>query len=137
MRMPDHLTCLLRKLYAGQETTVRTLYGIADCFTIEKVVRQSCLLSSCLFKLYPEHTMRNAGLDELQMNQDRWEKHQQTQNADDTTLMAESEEELKNLWMKVKEESERTGIKKKKKKTKIMASNPITSWQKRGKRWKL
>ena len=80
--------------------------------------------------------MRNAGLDELQMNQDRWEKHQQTQNADDTTLMAESEEELKNLWMKVKEESERAGIKKKKKKTKIMASNPITSWQKRGKRWK-
>ena len=99
MGMPDHLTCLLRKLYAGQEATVRTLYRIAACFTIEKVVQQSCLLLSCLFKLYPEHIMRNAGLEEVQagikiagrnINNFRY--------TDDTTLMAESEEELKTSW---------------------------------------
>ena len=112
MGIPDHLTCLLRNLYVGQEATVRTLYETTDWFKIEKGVRQGCLLSPSLFNLYAEHIMRNANLDELQagikiggrnINNHRY--------ADDTTLMAESEEELKSLLMRVKKESERAGLK--------------------------
>ena len=130
MGIPDHLTCLLRNLYAGQEATVRTGHGTTDWFQIEKGVCQGCILSPCLFNLYAEYIMRNAGLDEAQavikivrrnINNLRY--------ADDTTLMAESEEEPKSLLMKVKEESEKVGLKLNIQKTKIMASGPITSWQ--------
>ena len=112
MRIADHLTCLLRNLYAGQEATVRTGHGTTDWFQIEKGVPLGCILSPCLFNLYAEYIMRNAGLDETQagikiaginINNFRY--------ADDTTLMAESEEELKSLLMKVKEESEKVGLK--------------------------
>ena len=112
MGIPDHLTCLLRNLYAGQEGTVRTGYGTTDWFQIGKGVHQGCILSPCLFNLYAEYIMRNAGLEEAQagikiagrnINNFRY--------ADDTTLMAESEEELKSLLMKVKEESEKVGLK--------------------------
>ena len=125
----DHLTCLLRNLYAGQEATIRTGHGTADWFQIGKGVRQGCVLSPCLFNLYAENIMRNAGLDEAQagikiagrnINNFRY--------ADDTTLMAESEV-LKSLLMKVKEESEKVDLKLNIQKTKIMASGPITSWQ--------
>ena len=108
MWIPDHLTCLLRNLYAGQEATVRTVYGTTDWFQIGKGLRQGCILSPCLFKLYAEYIMRNAGLDEAQT----WMKiaGRNINNfiyADDPTLMAESKEELKSLLMKVKEESEK------------------------------
>ena len=124
MGIPGHLTCLLRNLYAGQEATVRTGHGITDWFQIGKGVCQGCILSPCLFKLYAEYTMRNAGLEEAQaagrnINNLRY--------ADDTTLMAESEEELKSILKKVKEESEKVGLKLNIQKTKIMASGPITS----------
>ena len=106
MRIPDHLTCLLRNLYAGQEATVRTGHETIDCFQIGKGVCQSCILSPCLFNLYEEYIMRNAGLEEAQA---RIKIVERTINnlryADDTTLMAESEKELKSLLMKVKEES--------------------------------
>ena len=112
MGIPDHLTCLLRNLYAGQETTVRTGRGPTDWFQIGKGVPQGCILSPCLFNLYAEYIMRNAGLEETQagIKNSRRNIHN-LRYADDTTLMAESEEELKSLLMKVKEESEKVGLK--------------------------
>ena len=128
MGIPDHLTCLLRSLYAGQEATVRTGHGITDWFQIGKEVRQGCILSPCLFNFYAEYIMRNAGLEEAQAGiKNPGRNINNFTYADDTTLMAESEEELKSLLMKVKEESEKVGSKLKK--TKIMASGPITSWE--------
>ena len=130
MGIPDHLTCLLRNLYGGQEATVRTGHGTTDWFQIGKGVRQGYVLSPYLFNLYAEYIMRNAGLEEAQagikivgtdINNLRY--------ADDPTLMAESEDELKGLLMKVKEESEKVGLKLNIQKTKIMASGPITSWE--------
>ena len=122
MGIPDPLTCLLRNLYAGQEATVRTLYGTPDWFKIKKGVRQGCLLSPCLFNLYAEHIVRNAGLDKLRdeikiggrnINSLRY--------ADDTTLMAEIKEELKTFLMRVKEESERAGLK-------LILKKKLISW---------
>jgi len=110
--MPDHLTCLLRSLYAGQEATVRTGHGTTDWFQIGKGVRQGCLLSPCLFNLYAEYIMRNAGLEEAQAGIKIAERNiSNFKYAGDTTLTAESEEELKSLLMKVKEESEKVGLK--------------------------
>ena len=130
MRIPGHLTCLLRNLYAGQEATVRTLYGTVDWFKIEKGVQEGCLLSPCLFNLYAEHIMRKAGMDELQAGvKITGRNNNHLRYIDDTPVMAENEEELKSLLMRVKEESERAGLKLNVKKTKIMASCPITSWQ--------
>ena len=112
MGKPDHLTCLLRNLYAGQEATVRTGYGIADWFQIGKEVRQGCILSPCLFNLYAEYIMRNAGLDEAQAGiKIAGRNINNLRYVDDTTLVAKSEEELKNLMMKVQEESEKVGLK--------------------------
>ena len=109
--MPDHLTCLWRNLYAGQEATVRTLCGTTDRFKIEKGVRQGCLLSPCLFNLYTEHTMRNSGLDELQARIKIGGRNiNNLRYVGDTTLMAESEEELKNL-LRVREESKKSRLK--------------------------
>ena len=111
MEIPDHLTCLLRNLYAGQEATVRTLSGTNDWFKIKKGVWQGCLLLPCLCNLYAEHIMRNARLDELQAGiKIDGRNINNLRYADDTTLMAESEEELKSLLMRVKEESERAGL---------------------------
>ena len=108
MGIPDHLTCLLRNLYAGQEATVRTGHGTTDWFQIGKGVSQGYILSSCLFNLYAEHIMRNAGLEEAQAGiKIAGRNINNLRYADGTTLMAESEEELKSLWMKVKEESEK------------------------------
>ena len=133
MGTPDHLTCLLRNLYAGQEATVRNVHGKTDRFQIGKGVRQGCILSPCLFNFYAESIMRNAGLDEAQAGIKIARKSiNNLRYADDTTLMAESEE-LKSLLMKVKEESERVGLKLNIQKTKIMAPSPITSWQIDGK----
>ena len=129
MGIPDHLTCLLRNLYAGQEATIRTEHGTTDWFQMGKGVHQGYILSSCLFNFYAEYIMRHSGLNKAQseikiarrtINNLRY--------ADDTTLMAESEE-LKSLLMKVKEESEKAGLKLNIQKTSIMTSNPITSWQ--------
>ena len=129
MGIPGHLTCLLRNLYAGQETTVRTGQGTADWFQIGKGVRQGWILSPCLFNLYAEYIMRNAGLEEAQAGIKIVGRNiNNLRHADDTTLMAESEEELNNLLMKVKEESEKVGLKLNIQKTQIMASSPITSW---------
>ena len=126
---PDHLTCLLRNLYAGQEATVRTGHGTTEWFQIGKGVRQGCVLSPCLFNLYAEYMMRNAGLQEAQAGIKIARRNiSNLRYADDTILMAESEE-LKSLLMKVKEESENVGLKLNIQKTKIMASCPITSWQ--------
>ena len=136
MGIPEHQTCLLRNLYAGQEATVRTGHGTTAWFQIGKGVHQGCMLSPCLFNLYAEYIMRNAGLDEAQdgikiagrnINNVRY--------ADNTTLMAESKE-LKSLLMKVKEESEKVGLKLNIQKAKIMSLRPITSWQIDGKLWK-
>ena len=129
--VPDHLTCLLRTLYAGQEATVRTGHGTTDRFQIGKGVCQGCILSPCLFNLYAKYIMRTAGLDEAQAKIRKIARRNinNLRYADDTTLMAESEEELKSLLMKVKEESEKVGLKFNIQKTKIMASSPITSWQ--------
>ena len=128
MGIPDHLTCLLRNLYAGQEATVKTGHGTTDWFHIGKGVRQDCILSLCLFNLYAEYIMRNAGLDEAQAGiKFAGRNFNNLRYADDTTLMAESEEELKSLLMKVKEESEKVGLNLNIQKTKIMASGPITS----------
>ena len=128
--IPDHLTCLLRNLYAGQEATVRTGHGTTDWFQIGKGVCQGCILSPCLFKLYAEYIMRNAGLEEAQAGIKITRRYiNNLSYADDATLMAESKEELKSLLMKVKEESEKIGLKLNIQKTKIMASCPITSWQ--------
>ena len=130
MEVPDHLTYLLRNLYAGQEATVRTRHGTMDWFNIGKGVRQSCILSHCLFNLYAEYIMQNARLDEtlagIKVSRRNINNLRYT---DDTTLFAECEEELKNLLMKVKEESEKAGLKLNIQKTKIMAPGPITSWQ--------
>ena len=129
MGIPDHLTCLLRNLYAGQEATVRTEHGTTDWFQTGKGVCQDCILSPCLFKLYAEYIMRNAGLDEAQAGiKIAGRNINNLRYANDTTLMAESEE-LKSLLMKVKEESEKVGLKLTIQKTKIMASGSITSWQ--------
>ena len=123
--IPDHLTCLLRNLYAGQEATVRTGHGTTDWFQIGKEGRQGCILSPCLFNLYAAYIMRNAGLEEAQAGiKIAGRNINNLRNADDTTLMAESEEELKSLLMKVKEESENVGLKLNIQKTKIMASGP-------------
>ena len=130
MGIPDHLTCLLRNLYAGQETTVRSGHGTIDRFQIGKRVRQGCILSPCLFNLYAEYIMRNAGVEEAQAGiKTAGRNINNLRYADDTTLMAESEEELKSVLMKVKVESEKVGFKLNIQKTKIMASSPITSWQ--------
>ena len=130
MGIPDHLTCLLRDLYAGQEATVRPGHGTTDWFQIGKGVRQGCILSSCIFNLYTEYIMRNTGLDEAQAEiKIAGRNINNLRYADDTTLMADSEEELKSLLMKVKEESEKVGLKLNIQKTKIMASSPITSWE--------
>ena len=130
MGIPDYLICLWRNLYADQEATVRAGHGTTDWFQRGKGVHQGCILSPCLFNLYAEYIMRNAGLEETQagikiaarnINNFRY--------PNDTTLMAESEEELKSLLMNMKEESEKVGLKLNIQKTKIMASGPITSWQ--------
>ena len=129
MGIPDHLTCLLRNLYAGQEATARTGHGTADWFQIGKGVCQGCVLLLCLFNLYAEYIMRNAGMDEAQVGITIAGRNiNNLRYVDDTTLMAESEE-LKSLLMKVKEESEKVGLKLNIQKTKIMESSPITSWQ--------
>ena len=112
MGISDHLTCLLRNLYAGQEATVRTLYRTTDWFRIEKGVQQGCLLSPCLFNLYAEHIMKNAGLDELQAGIKIARRNiNNLRYADDTIVMTESEEELKNLLMRMKKESEKSNLK--------------------------
>ena len=130
MGIPDHLTCLLKNLYAGQEATVRTGHRTTDWFQIGKGVRQSCILSPCLFNLYAEYIMRNAGLEEAKPGiKIAGRNINKLRYTDDTTLMAESEEELKSLLMKVKEESEKVGLNLNIQKMKIMASDPITSWQ--------
>ena len=130
MGIPDHLTCLLRNLYAGQEATFRTGHGKTDWFQIWKGVCQGCILSPCLFNLYAEYIMRNTRLDEAQAGiKIAGRNINNLRYADDTTLMAESEEELKSLLMKVKEESKKVGLKLNIQKTKIMAPSSITSWQ--------
>ena len=130
MGIPDHLICLMRNLYAGQEATVRTGHGTADWFQIGKGVRQGCILSSCLFNLHAEYIMRNAGLEEAQAGiKIAGRNINNPTYADDTTLMAESEKKLKRLLMKVKEESEKVGLRLNIQKTKIMTFDPITSWQ--------
>ena len=128
MGIPDHLTCLLRNLYVGQEATVRNGHGTTDWFQIGKGVCQGCILSPCLFNLNAEYIMRNAELEETQAGIKFARRNiNNLRYADDTTLMAESEEELKSLLMEVKEESEKVGFKLNIQKTKIMASGPITS----------
>ena len=123
-------TCLLRNLYAGQEAIVRTGHGTTDWFQIGKGMRQGCILSPCLFNFYAEYIMRNAGLEEAQAGiKIAWRNINNLRYADDTTHLAESEEELKSILMKVKEESEKVGLKLNIQKTKIMASGPIASWQ--------
>ena len=130
MGISDHLTCLLRNLYAGQEPTVRTGHGTTDWFQIGKGVRQGCILSPCLFNIYAEYISWYVALDELQAGIKIARRNiNNLRYTDDTTLMAESEEELKSLLMKAKEESEKVGLKLNIQKTKIMASGPITSWQ--------
>ena len=130
MGITGHLTCHFRNLYAGQEATVRTGHGTIDWFQMGKGIYQGCILSPCLFNLYAEYIMRNAGLEEAQARIKIARRNiNNFRYADDTTLMAESEEQLKSLLMKVKEESEKLGLKLKIQKTKIMASGPITSWQ--------
>ena len=130
MGIPDHLTYLLRNLYTGQEETVRTGHGTTDWFQIEKGVCQGCILSPCLFNLYAEYMMRNTGLEEAQAGIRLPGEISITSDMQMTsTLMAESEEKLKSLLVKVKEESEKVGLKFNIQKTKIMASGPINSWE--------
>ena len=130
MEIPEHLTCLLRNLYAGQETIVRTGHGTTEWFQRGKGVCQGCILSPCLFNLYEEYIMRNAGLEEAQAGIKVARRNiNNLRYADDITVMAESEEKLNSLLMKVKEESEKVDLKLNIQKTKIMASGPITSWQ--------
>ena len=130
MGIPDHLTCLLRNLYAGQEATVRTRHGTTDWIQLGKGVRQGYILSPCLFNLYAEYIMRHAGLEEAQARiKIAGRNINNLRYADATTFMAASEEELKSLLMKVKEESVIVGLKLNIQKTKIMASGPITSWE--------
>ena len=128
--LPDHLTCLLRNLYAGQEATVKTGHGTTDWFQIGKGVRRGCILSPCLFNFYAEYIMRNTRLEEAQAGISTTGRNiNNLRYPDDTTLMAENEEEPKSLLMKVKEESEKVSLKPNIQKTKIMASGPITSWE--------
>ena len=130
MGIPDHLTCFLRNLYAGQEATVRSRHETTDWFQIGKGLCQGCILSLCLFNLYAEYTMPNARLDEVQAGiRIAGRNVNNLRYTDDTTLMAESDKELKSLLMKVKVESEKVGLKFNIQKMKIMASCPITSWQ--------
>ena len=130
MDIPHHLFCLLRNLYAGQEATVRTGHGTTDWFQIGKGVYQGCILSPCLFNFDAEYIMRNAWLDEAQAGiKIAGRNINHLRYADDTTLMVESKEELKSLLMKVKEESEKVGLKLNIQKMKIMAFGPITSWE--------
>ena len=128
--IPDHLTCLLRDLYAGQEATVRTGHGTTGWFQIGKGVRQGCIFSPCLFNLNAEYIMLNAGLDEAQAGIKIAKRNiNNLRYANNTTLMAQSEEELKSFLMKVEKESEKVGLKLNTQKTKIIASGPITSWE--------
>ena len=137
MGIPDHLNCLLRYLYAGQEATVKTGHETTDWFQIGKEVRQACILSPCLFNFYAEYIMRNAGLEEAQAGiKIAGRNNNNLRYADDTTLMAEREEKLKSLLMKVKAESEKVGLKLTIQKMKIMASGPTTTWEIDGKQWK-
>ena len=137
MGIADHLTYILRNLYAGQEATVRTRHGTTNWFQIGKGVHQGCILSPCLFNLYAEYIMQNAGLDEAQAGVKTAGRNiNNLRYADDTTLMSESEEELKSLLMKVKEEGKKVGLKLSIQNKKIMASSPITSWQIDKKQWK-
>src|SRR5574340_537857 len=130
MGIPDPLICLLRNLYAGQEATVRTGHGTTHWFQIGKGVRQGCVLSPCLFNLYAEYITRNTGLEEIQTAIKIARRNiNHLRYADDTTLMAESEEELKSLLMKVKKKKKKVGLKLNIQNTKIMASGPITSWE--------
>ena len=130
MGIPDHLTCLLRNLYADKEATVRTKHGSKNWFQFGKGVHQGCILSPCLFNLHAEYIMRNAKLDEAQAGIKIARRNiNDLRYADDTTFIAESKEELKSFLMKVKEESENAGLKLNLQKTNIMASGPITSWQ--------
>ena len=130
MEIPDHMACLLRNLYAGQEATIRTGHGTTDWFQTGKGVCQGCILSPCLFNFYAEYIMRNAGLEEAQAGiKIAGRNINNLRYAEDTTLMAENEEELKSLLMKVKEEREKVGLKLTIQKTKITASGPIISWQ--------
>ena len=130
MEIPDHLICLLRNLYAGQEATVRTEHGKTDWFQIGKGVHQDCTLSPCLFNLHAEYIMRNSGLDEAQAGIKMAGRNiNNLRYTDDMTLMAENKEELKSLLMKVKEDSGKAGLKLNIQKTKIMVSSPINSWQ--------
>ena len=130
MRITDHLTCLLRNLYAGQEATVRTGHGITDWFQTGKGVHQGCILSPCLFNFCAKYILRNAGLEEAQAGIKIARRNiNNLRYVDDTTLMTESEEELKRRLMKVKEESEKVGLKLNIQEMKIMASDPITLWQ--------
>ena len=130
MGIPDHVTCLLRNEYAGQEATIRTGHGTTDWFQIGKGICQGCILSPCLFNLYAEYILRNVQLDKAQAGiKISGRNTNNLRYADDITLMAESKEELKSLLMKVKEESEKVDLKLSIQKTKIMASNSITSWQ--------
>ena len=134
MGIPDHLICLLKNLYAGQEATVRTGHGTTDWFQIGKGIRQGCILSPCLFNFYAEYIMRKVGLDETQAGiRIPGRNINNLKYAGDTTLMTESEKELKSLLMKVKEESEKVGLKLSIQKTQIVGSSPITSWQIDGK----
>ena len=130
MGILDHLTCFLRNLYAGQEATVRTGHGTTDWFQIGKGLCLGCILSPCLFNFYAEYIMRNAGLEEAQAGIEIAGRNiDNLRYANDTTLMAESEEELKSLLMNMKVESEKVGLKLNIQKTKAMASGPITSWE--------
>ena len=130
MGIPDHLTCLLRNLYAGEEARVRTGHGTTDWFQIGKGVRQDCILSPCLFNFYAEYIIRNAGLEEAQAGIKIARRNiNNLRYADDTTLTAESEEELKSFLIKMKGQSEKVSLKLNIQKTKIMASGPITSWE--------
>ena len=134
--IPDHLTCLLRNLYAGQEAIVRTGHGTTDWFQIAKGVHQSCILSPYLFNLYAEYIMRNAGMDEAQAGiKIAGRNINNLRYGDDTTLMAESEEKLKSLLMKVKEECKEVALKLNIQKTKIMASSPSLHGKEMGKQW--
>ena len=137
MGIPDHPTCLLRNLYAGQEATVRTRHGTMDWFQIGKGVCQGCILSPCLYNLYAVYVKRNAGLDEAQAEIKLARRNiSNLRYADNTNLLAESKEELKSLLMKVKDNNEKAGLKLNIQKIKIMASGPITSWQIDGAKWK-
>ena len=137
MRIPYHLPCLLKKLYTRHEAIVITRYETTDWFQIGKGVHQGFILSPCLFNLYSEYITQNVRLDESQAEIKIAGKNiNNLMYTDDTTLMAESEEELKSLWVRVKEKSKKVGLKLNIQKTKIMASGPITSWQIDGEKWK-